>query len=89
VVTSCAMKTAVLLVSLLMLSGCYSYNALVPEHDVPAGTVLQDSDFRNEWCGSIGESMGDLAVDRSRVVGHKALNPLHGGTRFHYSDIAQ
>jgi hypothetical protein len=83
------MKLAAILASLLVLSSCYSYNALVPQHNIAAGELLKDSDFRNEWCGSVGGPMVDLAVDRARVVGHKALKPLHGGTRFHYSDISQ
>jgi hypothetical protein len=71
------------------LSGCCNYHALVPLHDIPAGTVIKDSDFRTEWCGSLFGPMVDLAEDRSRVVGHKALKPLHGGTRFQYSDVSQ
>jgi hypothetical protein len=80
--------TAVLLVC-AELSGCYNYHALVPLHDIPAGTVIKDSDFRTEWCGTLFSPMVDLAEDRSRVVGHKAVKPLHGGTRFHYSDVSQ
>ena len=74
-----------------LLSSCYSYQALVPEHDIPVGTVIKDSDLRTEWCGRIGGPMVDLADDRnrSRVVGHKALKPLHGGTRFQLSDVSQ
>jgi flagella basal body P-ring formation protein FlgA len=71
------------------LSGCYNYHALVPEHNIPAGTVIKDSDFRTEWCASLFHPMVHLAEDRSRVVGHKALKPLNGGTRFHYSDVSQ
>jgi hypothetical protein len=87
-----AMKTRLIAIVVLCsgsLCGCYSYHALVPLHDIPAGTVVKDSDFRTEWCGSLFGPMVDLAEDRSRVVGHKALKPLHGGTRFHYSDVTQ
>ncbi|MFZ0861544.1 MAG: SAF domain-containing protein [Candidatus Sulfotelmatobacter sp.] len=80
--------TAVLL-ACAELSGCYNYHALVPLHDIPAGTVIKDSDFSTERCGTLFRPMIDLAEDRSRVVGHKALKPLHGGTRFHYSDVSR
>jgi len=77
------MRIASCLILLLPLIGCHaSTPALAVNRDLPAGTILQYSDLeirdteyprvlsplsRPKW----------FTEDRSRVVGHKLLRPLH------------
>ena len=63
----------------------YHYKPLVPLHDIPAGTVIQNSDLRTGECWT--QRPEDYATERSWVVGHKALRPLRGGGDIHYSDV--
>jgi hypothetical protein len=79
---------ALVLLMTALLSGCYGYHQLVPLRNIPAGSVLQESDFRRGRCWTLF-AREDYAEDLSRVVGHRALNPLHAGSDFHMSDISQ
>ena len=81
------MKTAACFVLLLLLSGCSRMHPVCANRELPAGTILQDSDVE----------MGDMEYnrlfhpmsppkqwteDRSRVVGHKLLRAVPKGRIF-------
>ena len=82
------MKLIYWLLFLLVLVIGHHYKTLTPNHDIPPGTVLQESDF-----GQMGECWSfeawDVATDPSRVIGHRALKPLYAGSRFLNSDISR
>ena len=79
---------ALVLMMTALLPGCYGYHQLVPLRDIPAGSVLQESDFRRGRCWTLF-GREDYAEDLSRVVGHRELKPLHAGGDFRMSDISQ
>jgi len=71
-----------------MLCGCYGYHTVVPAHNIPAGTVIQESDLSSR-VGRIWTMFPvDFATDRSHLVGHRALKLIKGGSYIHETDIA-
>ena len=86
-----AVKTPLAVTAVCMsavLSGCYSYHPLVPAHNIPAGPVIQESDFGRTGRVWILLVPDNYAEDRSRVIGHKALRQVPGGLHLRESDIS-
>jgi hypothetical protein len=79
---------ALVLMMTTFMSGCHGYHQLVPLRNIPAGSVLQEFDFRRGRCWTLF-GREDYAEDLSRVVGHRALKALHAGSDFHMTDISQ
>ena len=70
---------------LLLLFLCFvlfgrHYKALVPLHDIPAGTVIEDADLRTGEFWSLRAQ--DYATERSLVVGRRASKLFARGTRY-------
>lgn len=82
------MKVRALVLCLLVpLVGCNAYDPLILKHEIQAGTVIRDEDLRTKgkaWVWTVTKQ--DYALDRSKVVGHKAKRQLRGAY-FHMSDI--
>lgn len=75
---------SITLLLLLLLTGCFkTMHPVRASRDIPAGTILQDSDL--EITGDMRYSRlqhpmsppPQWTEDRSRVVGHQTLRPLH------------
>lgn len=83
------LKTLYLLILLLLFMAFgHHYRPLVVGRFVPVGAVIQDSDICRT--GEVWTMRTeDYAEERSLVVGHKAVHPLHPGGDFHLSDVSQ
>ena len=68
-----------LTLALLFVLGFTHYRPLAPTHNIAAGEVNRNSDLVEGDVWTYSDQ--GFVYDRSSVVGHKALVPLHGGTR--------
>jgi hypothetical protein len=83
------MKTLLLIVGTLYLAlfGQH-YQALMPNHDIPAGYVFKDSDFFPDYM-PLDTTVSNIAENRRDVVGHKALKPIPRGSSFSLEYISK
>ena len=79
------MKTAACLL-LLLLTGCSNDHILIAVRDIPAGTVLQPSDFRLDHGWTLHEERACLSTP-SHVLGHKTLRLVLKGETIRVTDI--